>query len=124
VEIHRFDVNERASGVSVFNGVAYFSAVPTRPYGAEKSAAEQFTETLKHVEHRLSFVGSNRSDVIYVQIFIAKPEYFHEINEVWDKWIDMDSRPSRICKVLIFQNPAMKVEVVVTARARNHPPGT
>lgn len=124
MEIHRLDLNERASGVSVFNGVAYFSAVPTRPYGADKSAAEQFAETLRHVEHRLSTVGSTKSDVIYMQIFIAKSEYFKEINEVWDKWIDMDSRPSRICKGLIFQNPDMKVEVVVTARAANFPPGT
>lgn len=119
MDIQRIDSNDRSSGVSVYNGVAYFAGVPDRPYRYGDTAAEQFAQTLANVEKRLAKVGSTKSDVIFVQIFIAHPSYAEEINAVWDKWIDRESPPSRCCKGAIFQQPAMKVEVVVTAAARN-----
>ena len=41
--------------------------------------------------------------------------YFDQLNEVWGQWVDKQNAPVRACVEARLANPAMLVEIQVTA---------
>jgi enamine deaminase RidA (YjgF/YER057c/UK114 family) len=74
-------------------------------------------QALARVDDRLRQIGSDRSDLLKVEIWLRDMRFFAEVNEVWDAWIDQDAMPVRCCCAVDLGNPDLKVELVVTARA-------
>lgn len=109
---------DRSSQIVVAAGTAYFVATPDKPYDVTMSAKAMMAQALENVDKRLARVGSSRADLLVVQVWIRDMRYFAEINEVWDAWIDQDAMPVRCCCAVDMGNPDLKVELVVTARAR------
>ena len=112
---------DRSSEIIVHDGVANFVATPERPYDPTLSAAAAMQEALDKVDRRLACVGSDRTDLLTVQIWLRDMRYFAEINEVWDSWIDQDAMPMRCCCACEMGSPDLKMELIVTARAHKAP---
>ncbi|MCY6379689.1 RidA family protein [Hoeflea prorocentri] len=110
---------DRSSEIISHNGVAYFVATPEKPYDPNLDAAQMMRQALEKVEFRLAKLGSDKSDLLLVQIWLRDMRFFAEINEVWDSWVDQNNLPVRCCCACDMGNPDLKVELVVTARARN-----
>jgi enamine deaminase RidA (YjgF/YER057c/UK114 family) len=108
---------DRSAQIVIHAGVAQFVATPDKPYDATLGAAGMLRQALARVDDRLRQIGSDRSDLLKVEIWLRDMRFFAEVNEVWDAWIDQDAMPVRCCCAVDLGNPDLKVELVVTARA-------
>ncbi|MEQ8921213.1 MAG: RidA family protein [Marinovum algicola] len=112
---------DRSSQIVICNGIAHFVSTPRKPYDPTLGAAQMMQQALDRVDERLALIGSDRTDLIKVEIWIRDMRFFAEINTVWDNWIDQDAMPLRCCCAVEMGSPDLKVELIVTARARKHP---
>lgn len=63
------------------------------------STAQQTTEALGKLDDILKEAGLQRKNLIAITIYIAdiSPENFEEMNSVYDKWVDPEGLPTRLC---------------------------
>jgi len=63
------------------------------------STAQQTTEALEKLDGILRDTGLQRKNLIAITIYIAdiSPENFEEMNGVYDKWVDPEGLPTRLC---------------------------
>lgn len=109
---------DRSSQIVVHDGIAWFVATPDKPYDPTLGAGDMARQALARVDARLAMIGSDRSDLLMVQIWLRDMRFFQEVNAVWDAWIDQTAMPVRACCACEMGNPDLKIELVVTARAR------
>lgn len=110
--IDRIGVTSRWSDAVIYNGVAYFVEVPDDP---ELPAAEQFQQVLRQVDQRLEQIGSDRSRLLQVMIYLPEAQDLTAFNELWDQWVPMGHAPSRACVHAALAAPGYRVELVITA---------
>jgi enamine deaminase RidA (YjgF/YER057c/UK114 family) len=63
------------------------------------STAQQTAEALEKLDGILKDAGLQRKNLISVTIYIAdiSTENFEEMNGVYDKWVDPEGLPTRLC---------------------------
>jgi enamine deaminase RidA (YjgF/YER057c/UK114 family) len=63
------------------------------------STAQQTTEALKKLDGILKDAGITRRHLLAITIFIADISHdnFEEMNSVYDKWVDPEGLPTRLC---------------------------
>mmetsp|Transcript_21926 Transcript_21926/g.62886 ORF Transcript_21926/g.62886 Transcript_21926/m.62886 type:complete len:158 (+) Transcript_21926:98-571(+) len=63
------------------------------------STAQQTAEALEKLDGILNESGLARKNLIAITIYIAdiSPENFEEMNQVYDKWVDPEGLPTRLC---------------------------
>ena len=111
--IQRFDVGARLSEMTVHNGVAYLAGqVPT---DAKLDMRGQTREVLAAIDALLARAGTDKSQLLMVQIFIADLADFPAMNEVWDAWVTPGHTPPRATVEAQLARPGWKIEIVVTA---------
>lgn len=61
--------------------------------------AQQTSEALEKLDGILTEAGLARKNLIAITIYIAdiSPENFEEMNQVYDKWVDPEGLPTRLC---------------------------
>ena len=61
--------------------------------------AQQTAESLEKLDGILIEAGLARKNIIAITIYIAdiSPENFEEMNQVYDKWVDPEGLPTRLC---------------------------
>ena len=66
---------------------------------ATSSTAEQTAEALDKLDAILADAGLARANLLAMTIFIRdiSPANFEAMNAVYDKWIDPDHKPTRLC---------------------------
>lgn len=111
-EIVRHGVTQRWSDAVVFGGLAYFVEVPDDP---TLPAADQFRQVLAQVETRLALVGSDRTRLLQVLIYLPDPDDLAEFNRLWDAWVPAGHAPSRACVHAQLAAKGYRVELVLTA---------
>lgn len=111
-EIVRHNVTRRWSDAVVHNGTAYFVEVPEDP---TLTPAEQFRQVFEQVDRTLALVGSNRTRLLQVTIYLPNPEDLATFNELWDAWIPEGHAPSRACLHTQLAAPGYRVELILTA---------
>ena len=114
--IKRIDVGSRMSEVAIFNGVAYFSGQV--PDDAEQDIYGQLSQVLSSIDTLLTRVGSDKSRLLMVQIFLADMSDFTALNQVWDAWVLPGHTPPRATVQALLARPEWKVEILVTAAVK------
>ncbi|KAL3901699.1 MAG: hypothetical protein SGARI_006032 [Bacillariaceae sp.] len=61
------------------------------------SVASQTAEALDRLDEILKLAGVGRQNLLAVTIFLADLADFEEMNSVYDKWVDPDGLPTRLC---------------------------
>lgn len=89
-DITRFGVTRRWSDAVIFGGVAYFVEVPE---DTAVSPREQFQQVLDLVNERLAIVGSDRTRLLQVMIYLPEPTDLAEFNSLWDAWVPEGHAP-------------------------------
>ncbi len=112
INIQRIGVTRRWSDAVVYGGVAYFVEVPDDP---SQSMRAQFEQVLAQVDKRLEWVGSDRSRLLQVMIYLPEPTDLATFNELWDAWVPEGHAPSRACIHAQLASPDYRIELVVTA---------
>ncbi|WP_322032692.1 RidA family protein [Paraburkholderia sp. J76] len=83
----------------------------------EQDMAGQTRQVLACVDELLKEHGSDRSRILFCQIFLADMTQFAAMNAVWDDWVMAGHAPSRATVGAALASPKKLIEVVVTASA-------
>jgi enamine deaminase RidA (YjgF/YER057c/UK114 family) len=110
-EIKRVGVGARMSEAVCYNGIAWVAG----QVGEGATVAEQMKDCLARVDRILASVGSDKTRVLYAQIWLADMATFSEMNLVWDQWVPAGHTPARATGEARLAAPKYKVEVIVTA---------
>jgi enamine deaminase RidA (YjgF/YER057c/UK114 family) len=116
MDITRLHVGKRLSEVAIHNGTVYLAGQIADDTDAD--IAGQTREVLGHVDRLLAEAGSDKSCILTCQIFIADMMHFAGMNEVWDDWVAAGHTPPRATVEAKLANPAVLVEICVTAALR------
>jgi len=113
--LNRIDTKPTYSEAVVYNNTVYLSGqVPWST--VDLDFRRQVEEVFQLVDTQLAKVGSNKSKIISMQIFLVDPEDYAVMNNVFLEWMPLRQSPARntICGVK-FPNSKWKIEVVVVA---------
>jgi enamine deaminase RidA (YjgF/YER057c/UK114 family) len=114
-DITRHGVTARWADAVVHRGVAYFVEVPDDP---TLPPAGQIAMVLAQVDTRLALVESDRTRLLQVLIYLPFPEDLAEFNRQWEAWVPAGHAPSRACVHVPLAAAGYRVELVLTAAAR------
>lgn len=110
----RVDNGPRMTRVLVHNNTIYLAGM-TADKTIGLSVAEQTQEILERIDWRLGQVGSDKSQLLQVIIWLSDVRYAEEFNKVWDAWVVPGQAPARACIEARLQNPKKYVEIIATA---------
>lgn len=85
-----------------------------------ESLEEQVLNAIKNLEKVLKAGNSSFENIFKVIIFIGHSQYRTKVNEIYKKYFT--TQPARICYVVEFMDPTIKVEIEVVATLNNKPP--
>lgn len=110
-EITRLGNSRRWSDVVIHGGVARWVEV------AEDMACDaqhQIAQVLRQIDATLAQVGSDKTRLLEVLIFLADLKDAGVLNELWDAWVPLGAAPIRAC-VQAGLGTGCLVETVVMA---------
>lgn len=113
--LSRLGIKPTYSDAVIHNSTVYLSGqVPWATAGL--SITEQATEVFDLIDTQLLNAGSHKTSILSMQIFLADPAHYEDMNTVFKKWMPDGFAPARntICGVK-FPNSEWGIEVVVTA---------
>lgn len=110
--IQRFGTNQRMSKVVVHQNTAYICGQVGNP---GESIEAQTLEALHRVEQLLMSVGSDRSKLLHVTVWLSDMKYFDAMNLVWEGWLPQGAAPSRACGEAKLARDTLFVEFICTA---------
>lgn len=112
MSITRLHSGPRMSQAVVHNNTVYLAGQIGTP-GSD--IATQTQDCLKSVDALLAEVGSSKSSLLQVVIWLADMSDFAAMNQVYDAWIDPANPAARACGEAKLATPDHKVEFIVTA---------
>ncbi len=110
----------QSASVVVIGETAYMTVIPPIPIDPHSTAGDQARQILATVESRLASIGSDKSQIAHVTIWLSHLLHFEEVTAVWNAWVDPEHPPIRACAQVGLANKDLKVEMIVIAHA---PPG-
>lgn len=108
--VQRFDVVARMSEMAVQNGTVYLAGQVAED--ASQDIGGQTRQVLAAIDALLARVGSDKSRLLMVQIFLADLNDFAGMNAIWDPWVTPGHTPT---VQAALARPEWKIEVVATA---------
>jgi len=113
--IKRIGVGPRMSSCVVYGGVARLAG-----YVAEKTAGksvkEQTAEILAMIDATLKEAGTDKTNILKVNIWLTDMKAFSQMNEAWDAWVPKGHTPARATvQSPALAAPGLDVEIMVEA---------
>lgn len=109
--IRRSVTSARWADVVVHRGVAYWVEVAE---DLTLDARGQVGQVLAQIDATLSTIGSDRTRLLQVLVYLADAHDAAVLNELWDAWVPAGHPPVR-AMVQVGLGTGCKVELVVTA---------
>lgn len=113
--IVRIKPNHRMSMAVVAGGFVHLAG-QTAKETRGRSVREQAQEILDQIDTLLADAGTDKSRLVTAQVWLTDISTFDEFNEVWDAWVHPDGKPARACVEANLADPALTVEIMVTAQ--------
>jgi len=113
MQIERLEKNSRRSRIVVHGDTIYLAGqvaddrtLPIR---------EQARQAFANVDRMLATVGSDKSRILSVTIWLKSIADVKVFNEEWDAWVDQENPPARCCGEVTMAQPDILVELIVVA---------
>jgi enamine deaminase RidA (YjgF/YER057c/UK114 family) len=110
-DIRRVGNSHRWSDVVIYAGVARWVEVAEN---MSTDARGQITQVLRQIDGTLAQIGSDRTRLLEVLIFLADLTDVSVLNELWDAWVPRGNAPIRAC-VGAALGSGCHVEMIITA---------
>lgn len=114
--IKRLLPEERLSGASVHNNIVYLAGQVADD--ASLDVEGQTADILKQIDALLAEAGTDKSNLLSVQIFLADMNDMAAMNRAWDAWLDRANKPARATVEAKLARPEWKVEITGIAAIR------
>lgn len=102
------------SQVVTHNGLVYLCGVTPDPDG---DITTQTRQVLGRVDKLLRSAGTDKTQLLTVQVWLSDMALFDEHNLAWNEWVDRHNPPARACVESSLWQKGMLVEVMATAAA-------
>ena len=113
MDITRHHVGPRMSQAVEHNGTIYLAGqVAADP---EADIKGQTQSVLDKIDALLAECGSDKSKLLWAQLWVTDMRNFAAMNEVWDAWIDKANPPVRAGLCSALAGPKFLVEIMVMA---------
>ena len=113
MEIVRHHPGPRMSQAVEYNGVVYLAGQVADDRNAD--VGEQKRQILSKIDGLLAACGSDKSKLLWAQLWVTDMRNFAAMNEVWDGWIDPANPPVRAGLCSDLAAPEYLVEIMVMA---------
>jgi enamine deaminase RidA (YjgF/YER057c/UK114 family) len=110
--ITRLNPTPRWSDAVIYRGVAHFVEVPADTSVDMKGQIDQL---LGQAEVTLVKLGSDKSRLLSVTIYLTRLEDVALLNSAWEAWLPAQSAPARACVKVELLDPSMRVEIAFIA---------
>jgi enamine deaminase RidA (YjgF/YER057c/UK114 family) len=117
MSIRRINPGKRWSDITVYNGIAHFVEVPDTDLSADITG--QVQQILTQAAISLGKVGSDKTRILSVTIYLTDLANLPGLNKVWDNWFEEGTAPSRACVQAQLANPGFLVEMAFVAAAED-----
>lgn len=104
--VHRCDAAEVGNIVYIAGMTAYDRA---------GSLQAQARETMEKIDVALDAAGTDKSKLVWANVWLAETADYDAFNEVWNAWIVPGKGPARACVGADLMLPGLKVEIAVVA---------
>jgi enamine deaminase RidA (YjgF/YER057c/UK114 family) len=111
--VQRFHTGKRMSDAVTCNGIVWLAGQVADD--TTQDAAGQTRQVLAAIDRLLGDVGTDKTNLLSANIFLADMADFAAMNSVWDAWIADAGKPARATVQAALARPEWKVEIVVTA---------
>jgi enamine deaminase RidA (YjgF/YER057c/UK114 family) len=112
-DIIRNHIGPRMSQSVEYNGVIYLAGQVGDDQNAD--VATQTAQILANIDKLLAESGSDKSKLLWAQLWVTDMRNFAAMNDVWDAWIDPANPPVRAGLCSALAAPDWKVEIMVMA---------
>ena len=112
-DIVRIDQSARRSRALVHQGIVYTAGQVPDDLTADITG--QARQVLGKIDDLLQQAGTDKSRVLTAQVWLRTMEDFKAFDAVWDAWVVPGKTPTRCCGKVEMNNPACRVEILVTA---------
>ena len=79
------------------------------------SCKAQSEEVLKKIDGLLAAAGSDKSKILWAQVWLTDIREKEQMDAAWKAWVDPDNKPVRACVEARLGTPDTRVEIMVTA---------
>lgn len=112
--IKRLEAGPRMSQAVIHGNVVYLAGQVAM--GAKgKPVKAQTKDILNSIDRLLKEAGTDKSNLLTTNIWLADISTFAEMNEVWDTWVSPGNPPARATVEAKLATPDFTVEIMVTA---------
>lgn len=109
MSIQRIEPGVRFSQAVVFGEFVFLAGHVGEDPAA--SVLEQTRDILRQIDRQLAAVGTDKSRLLSVQVWLSDIATFAEMNQAWDEWVDKTNLPARATVEARLASPAYKVEI-------------
>jgi len=81
MDIRRFDVADKGCRALVYQNTAYLSGIAALDFDAD--IEEQVKQVFVRIDEYLATVGSSRSRLLNVTVFLKSRDHYGAMNKVW-----------------------------------------
>lgn len=113
MDVVRLSPGSHASQAVIYDQVVYISG--QQPSDNRQNISGQTRQVLAAIDAILQQVGSHKSRIVNAQVYLADIIDFDAMNEVWAAWVDPVNVPARTTVEARLVNPAVKIEIAITA---------
>jgi enamine deaminase RidA (YjgF/YER057c/UK114 family) len=113
-EIVRLGTSARWSDVVIYAGVARWVEVAE---DGTQDARGQIAQVLRQIDATLAQIGSDRTRLLEIVVFLADLADTPILNAMWDEWVPQGHPPIRVC-VQAGLSAGYRVEMMVTAATK------
>jgi enamine deaminase RidA (YjgF/YER057c/UK114 family) len=96
-----------------YGGLVYVAG--TTADNKSASCKAQTEEVLKKIDAALAAAGSDKSKLLWAQVWLPDIREKDQMDAAWKAWVDPDGRPVRACVEARLATPDTRVEIMVTA---------
>lgn len=115
MDIQRINPCANWSDATVFNSMVHFVEIAADPEGNMLSQTEQL---FAQAEATLASVGSDKSRLLSVTIYVTDFANVGVFNKAWQAWLPEGCAPSRACLKVELADPAYLVEIAFVAAVK------
>jgi enamine deaminase RidA (YjgF/YER057c/UK114 family) len=113
-EIQRIGNSSRWSDVVIWSSIAQWVEVAE---DRSQDCRGQIQQVLTQIDATLKQIGSSRTDLLQVLIYLADLREINILNELWDQWVPSGQAPIRACVGAALGDQCC-VEMVISAACR------
>lgn len=111
--IRRLQLEDRLAGAVIHGGLVHLAGqVADDP---TQDTEGQTADILRQIDALLAEAGTDRTQLISVQVFIADIGEIAAMNRAWDAWVDRDHLPARATVEARLADPGWRVEMTAVA---------